>query len=83
MHPTISSQLASERRREMLASAQQQRLARQIRASRRESRRTGRAGQPMRRILRTKPRLSTEETAMHHNHPTPVMNARVADPHRV
>ena len=42
-HPHLSSQIASHRRRDMLASAQKHRLARQLRAQARASRPARRA----------------------------------------
>jgi thiamine pyrophosphate-dependent acetolactate synthase large subunit-like protein len=52
MHPEILSLLASERHREMLADAEQQRLARQFVSFRRASRRADRAERHMRRAVR-------------------------------
>ena len=60
MHPYLSIQVGSERRREMLANAEQQRLARQLRAFRRASRRAGRAEQRMHRAVRRPLRPRTE-----------------------
>ena len=60
MHPEILSQLASERRRDMLADAGQQRLARQLVAFRRASRRADRAERHMRRAARRALRLRAE-----------------------
>ena len=51
-HPHASYQIASDRHRETLASAQRQRLARQLRAQARASRPAGRAAQRLRRSLR-------------------------------
>jgi hypothetical protein len=51
-HPQLSYQIVSVRHREGLASAQQQRLARQLRARARASRPVGRATQRLRRSLR-------------------------------
>ena len=51
-HPHISYQIASDRHRETLASTQQQRLARQLRARTGASRPAGRAAQRLRRSLR-------------------------------
>jgi hypothetical protein len=60
-HPHISNQIVQDRHREMLASAEQQRLARQVRAqSRPGSRPTAQPaqdGQPLLRALRTAARL--------------------------
>jgi thiamine pyrophosphate-dependent acetolactate synthase large subunit-like protein len=52
MHPEILSLLASERHRDMLADAEQQRLARQLVSFRRASRRADRAERHMRRAVR-------------------------------
>jgi hypothetical protein len=52
MHPEILSQLASERRRDMLADGGQQRLARQLVAFRRASRRADRTERQLRRAVR-------------------------------
>lgn len=52
LHPSISGEIAQQRRQELLASAEQQRLVRQIRAHQRETRRASRTGQPLRRALR-------------------------------
>jgi len=52
-HPDLSSQIASDRHRELLASAEQQRLARQLRTQARASRPSGRAAQRLRRPPRT------------------------------
>ena len=60
MHPYLASQLASERRRDMLAHAEQQRPARQLAALAKASRRPGRAGWHVRRALRAAARLRTE-----------------------
>jgi hypothetical protein len=57
MHPILASQLADERRRDMLAQAQQQRLARQLRALARASRRAQRAERRMRKAVRQALRL--------------------------
>ena len=51
-HPQLSYQIVSVRHREGLASAQQQRLARQLRAQARTARPAGRAAQRLRRSLR-------------------------------
>jgi hypothetical protein len=56
-HPDIISQIRSQRERERLATAEQQRLTRQLRAESRASRRTSRAEHPLRRALRTAVRL--------------------------
>lgn len=57
-HPYISSQIASDRHREMVANAEQHRLVRQFRAQVRASRHAGRAARRLRRSLRiaTSPR---------------------------
>jgi hypothetical protein len=59
-HPDIISQICSERQREMLATAEQQRLTRRLRAESRASRRTSRAEHPLRRALHTAARLRPE-----------------------
>jgi hypothetical protein len=59
-HPDIVSQICSERKREMLMAAEQQRLTRRLRAQSRASRRTSRAEHPLRRALRTAARLRPE-----------------------
>ena len=51
-HPSIGSQLARERQREMLAQADQQRLVRQFREHARASRRFERAGRRMIHLLK-------------------------------
>jgi hypothetical protein len=51
-HPEIISQICSERQREMLATAEQQRLIRRLRAESSASRRS-RAEHPLRGALRT------------------------------
>jgi len=55
-HPHLSYQIASDRHRDMLASAQQQRLARQLRA------RTG-ASRPARRAQRLRVFLPSQTVA--------------------
>jgi hypothetical protein len=50
-HPHLSSQIASDRHRDMLTSAQQRRLARQLRAQARASRPARRAAQRLRIFL--------------------------------
>ena len=57
MPPHMGSQLASERRREMLAQAQQQHQARKVAALARASRRAERAERRMRRAVRKALRL--------------------------
>jgi hypothetical protein len=53
MHPHISSQLASDRQNEMLARAQSQRLARQLRAGSKPAQQpTRRLSQPLRAVAR-------------------------------
>jgi hypothetical protein len=59
-HPDIVTQICSERQREMLATAEQQRLTRRLRAESRASRPTRRAEHPLRRALRTAARLRLE-----------------------
>jgi hypothetical protein len=59
IHPHLSYQIASDRHREMLASAEQQRLARQLRAQARASRPPGRAAERLRRSLRIGARHTT------------------------
>jgi hypothetical protein len=55
-HPFIGSQLASQRQREMLAEAAQQRLARQLREHARATRHAQRPGRRITRVLkRTRP----------------------------
>ena len=56
-HPYMASQLASERRREMLAQAEQQHWARKHAAVARASRRARRAERRMRRAVRKAVRL--------------------------
>jgi len=58
-HPHASYQIASDRHRETLASAQRQRLARQLRAQARASRLSGRAAERLRRSLRIAVRHTT------------------------
>ena len=58
-HPHLSYQIASDRHREMLAGAEQQRLARQLRAQARASRLSGRAAERLRRSLRIAVRHTT------------------------
>lgn len=57
MHPYVASQLAHERRRDLLAQAERQRLVQQLRALSRASRRAERAEERMRRALRKALRL--------------------------
>ena len=57
MHPHVLGQLAGERRREMLAQAEQQRRARQLVALARASGRAERAERRMRRAVRKALRL--------------------------
>jgi hypothetical protein len=57
MPPHMSSQLASERRREMLAQAQRQQRARKVAVLARASRRAERAERRMRRAVRKALRL--------------------------
>lgn len=57
MHPYVASQLARERRRDMLAQARQHRQARQLVALARASRRVERAERRMRQAVRKALRL--------------------------
>jgi hypothetical protein len=57
MHPYVASQLARERRRDMLAQAQRQRRARQLVALARASRRAELAERRMRQAVRKALRL--------------------------
>lgn len=61
VHPHIAGQIASERRRDLLAQAAQERQARQLavlaRASRRAERAERRMRQAARRVLRLRARL--------------------------
>ncbi|HEX5190459.1 MAG TPA: hypothetical protein VFW16_13005 [Streptosporangiaceae bacterium] len=57
MHPYVAGQLASERRRELLAQAQRQRMISQLRALARASERAERAERRMRRAVRQAMRL--------------------------
>jgi hypothetical protein len=57
-HPHLSSQITSDRHSEMLANAEQHRLARQLRAQARASRRA--AALRLRRSLRTAAARHTE-----------------------
>jgi hypothetical protein len=59
-NPHLSSELANERRREMLAHAEQQRLAQPFIALARASRQRQRAERRMGRALRKAVRLRTE-----------------------
>jgi hypothetical protein len=59
-HPYLISQLASERQREMLVRAEQQRLARQVTAFRRASRRAERTERRIRRAAGRALPLRTE-----------------------
>jgi hypothetical protein len=52
-HPHISSQIASDRHRDMIANAERHRLAAQLRAQASASRPASRAAQRLRRSLRT------------------------------
>jgi hypothetical protein len=51
LHPSLSGEIAQQRRQELLASADRQRLVRQVRAHQREARQASQAGQPLRRAL--------------------------------
>jgi hypothetical protein len=55
MSPTLTSQLARERQREMLAQADQLRLAREIRHASVVARRAGRARRRPGRLFRARP----------------------------
>jgi len=57
MHPYVAGQLASERRRELLAQAQRHQLVHQLRALARASERAERAERRMRRAVRRAMRL--------------------------
>jgi DNA-binding phage protein len=57
LHPYLSSQIARDRQQEMLASAAQHHLARQLRAQSRQARQAGRTRQRLHRALRTATRL--------------------------
>jgi hypothetical protein len=61
MHPTITSQIAADRHREMLALAERERLARHVVAMARASRRADRAVRPTRRAARLVFRLRPEQ----------------------
>jgi hypothetical protein len=52
MHPLITSQIAADRQRDMLAQAEQERLARQVVAMTRAARRAERAVRPRRQAAR-------------------------------
>jgi hypothetical protein len=60
MHPYLASQLTSERRRDLLAQAQQRRTAYRLAALHRASRRVERAERRTRRALRIAAQLHTE-----------------------
>jgi hypothetical protein len=60
MHPLIISQLAAAKRRDMLAQAEQDRLARQIALMARASRRARRAERKMQKAARLSLRLRSE-----------------------
>jgi hypothetical protein len=58
MHPLITSQIAADRQRDMLAQAEQERLARQVVAMARAAQRAERAVRPGRRarlVFRLRP----------------------------
>jgi hypothetical protein len=61
MHPLITSQIAADRHREMLAHAEQERLARQVVAMARAAQRAERAVRPRRRAARLVFRLRPEQ----------------------
>jgi hypothetical protein len=60
MHPMITSQLAAEKRRDMLARAERDRLASQLAAMARASRRAGRAQRKMQKAVRLTLRLRSD-----------------------
>ena len=62
-HPSIVGELARDRQRDMLASAEQQRPARRYPAESRATRRVGRPGRRIRRALRAAawPRTEPQE----------------------
>jgi hypothetical protein len=60
LHPYMASQLASERRRDMLAQAEQHNRARKVAALAKASRRAERAERRMRRAVRRALRLRAE-----------------------
>jgi hypothetical protein len=60
MHPLIISQLAADKRREMLAQAEQDRLAKQFAALARASRRAERAQRRLEKATRLTLRLRAE-----------------------
>jgi hypothetical protein len=59
-HPMITSQLAAENRRDMLARAERDRLPSQLAAMARASRRAGRAQRKMQKAVRLTLRLRSE-----------------------
>jgi hypothetical protein len=61
MHPLITSRIAADRQRDMLAQAAQERLARQVVATARASQRSERAERPRRRAARLVFRLRPEQ----------------------
>lgn len=63
MHPYLASQLTSERQRDLLAHAQQQRTAHRLAAPHKASRRAERAERRARRALRIAARLRTDLTS--------------------
>ena len=62
-HPSIVSELARDRQRDMLASAGQQRPARRYRAESKTTRHAGRPGRRIRRALRAAARPRTQPQA--------------------
>lgn len=60
MHPHMLGQLAAQRHRDMLAQAEQDRLASQLAAVARSNRRTERAQRKMRKATRLALRLRSE-----------------------
>lgn len=63
IHPFIGSELGRLRQREMLAYAENQRLARRCRGGSRATRHAGGPGRRIRRALRASARLRTEPQA--------------------
>jgi hypothetical protein len=61
MHPLITSQIAADRQRDMLAQAEQERLARRVVAMTRASQRAERAARPRRRAAHLVFRLRPEQ----------------------
>jgi hypothetical protein len=59
-HPHLGGQIASDRQREMLATAERQRLVRELRAQPRASRHAGRTVRRLRQALRNGATRGTE-----------------------